>query len=191
MARAGSSYPDDLSDVTFATFHGRVTREQVYERRTGRTSGVAVREMWIRDGEGEEWHLNANAQDAVVRGGHRVHVLVAMRGAECWVLRMRNLSTGDDQTLEETVRRVGGEAYPAAAFVGGITGVALVSLGTVLSLVASLLNVPISEWVWLVLAALPLALAIVVGRMLAPGLRRRRELLWRRAEEFDEVESAA
>ena len=191
MARATSAYPDDLSDVTFATFRGRVTHEQVYEKRTGRAISVAVREMWIRDTAGDEWHLNANAHDAVVRRGHRVHALVAIRGDETWLLRLRNLSTRDDDIMHETVRGVGGEAYPAAALVGVLSGVGGMLLGGLANFVSSLLSVSISEWLWLVLSALPVALGMLVGALLAPGLRRRRALLLERAEAFDDAASAA
>jgi hypothetical protein len=177
----------ELRDVTFTVVLGLVEHEQVYCRRTGRTTSVAMREIWIRTWDGAEWRLNANAHCAAVRAGHKVEALVATRGGCASILRIRNLTTGDDRILTETVYCVGGNAAEVAAMAGLWMIPGVLGLGLVLSLVGLALDRDIVDPLAPALLLLPFIVPCLVAAVLAPGYRRRRELLLARARQLDHL----
>jgi len=180
------SIPDDgLGDVRYVAVRGTVLSEHVYGQRTGRYTSVALREMWVRGEDGAERRLVANAHCAAVRAGHRVEALVAERGAQTFVLRLRNLDTGDDRILLTSILQLGGEAGPAAMLVALASVPVILFAGLVLGLTATAMGWALSErFLTVLLLTLPFVAALATAAVLAPVMRRRRARLRQAADAF-------
>jgi hypothetical protein len=162
---------------------GVVAQEHVYSVRTGKTTSITLREMWIRGEDGADWRVVGDAHCAAVRAGHRVEAVIFGADRDGHALRLRNHDTGSDRILLAMIQRLAGFTSGTAMIVGFLTlAVGFVVLFAVEALGKGTILYRYIDEIGFVALALPFPAAFATSAILTPGVRARRAWLRAHAE---------